>query len=70
MIQKKKTKKHHKKKPTSSFDNDTDTDDRKGFDRSFSGANNAFIETSSVDAKTKEDNSDPNSVTIGSVLNK
>ena len=70
MIKKKKTKKHRKKKPTSSFDNDTDTDDMKGFDRSFSGTNNAFLETSSDNAKAKEDNSDPNSVTIGSVLNK
>ena len=42
----------------------------KGFDRTFSDTNNAFLETSSDTAKAKEDNSDPNSVTIGSVLNK
>lgn len=41
-----------------------------GFDRTYSGANNAYLETSSNGANVKEENSDPNSVTIGSVLNK
>ena len=69
LTQKKKIKKHRKKKPTSSFDNDTDTDDRNGFDRTYSGTNNGFPGTSSDDGKSKE-SSDPNNVTIGSVLNK
>ena len=41
-----------------------------GFDRSYSGTNNAFHETTSDNGKAKEDKSDPDSVTIGSVLNK
>ena len=68
--QKKKQKKHRKKKPTSSYDNDTDTA-MNGFDRSYSGTNNnAFHETTSDNGKPKNDRSDPDSVTIGSVLNK